>query len=360
MLDGIIARLQAAEGYALVRTGAAEDNCLIGLDSNENYFADADRIGRMAEEAARCDLRMYPREEMIQLREMLGAWLKVDPECVLLANGEDQLIDLAAIAVVREGFAISIWPTYSMYGLRVELVGGKLIQVPLQKDFSLDVPALASGADQLHASIMFLCSPNNPTGNQFSKGDILEVLTRFPGLVVLDEAYAEFAERSLVSLVRDCPNLAVMRTFSKAFGIAGARLGYMIANPQLIDAFAEKVQLPYPVSRFTARLGIECLRNLKVMQNSVSRMKQERDWLMDRLKRLGGLRVLDSQTNFVLISTGGNSSKISVRLRSLGVSVRDLGDVFHFRGCLRITVGTRPMNQMLLGALEEVMSDGRF
>ena len=358
--DEILARLRAAEGYALVRAGVAEDRDLIGLDSNENYFADADLIRRMAEEAARCDLRVYPREEIIELREMLGAWLRVEPECVVLASGEDQLIDLAATVLLKEGSAITISPTYSMYRLRVELVGGKVIQVPLRRDFSLDVPRLVPVADESRTSIMFLCSPNNPTGNQFSETDVVEVLNRYPGLVVVDEAYADFADRSLVPLTRAYPNLAVARTFSKAFGIAGARLGYMIANAELSKAFAEKAQLPYPISRFTARLGIECLRNLEVMRDSVSKMKQERSRLIERLRQLGGLGVFDSETNFVLVCTGRDSSKISARLRLLGVSVKDFSDVLDFRGCLRVTVGTRSMNERFLGSLEEVMSDGQL
>ena len=356
VLDEILTKLQGSQSYGIVRAGVADDRNLIGLDSNENYFADAKLIRGIAKKAARCDLRTYPREELVKLREMLGAWLRVEPECIVLANGGDQLIDLAATILLRGGPSVTAWPTYLVYGLRVELAGGKLIQVPLQKDFSPDVPRLASAADQSRASIMFLCSPNNPTANQFSEADIMEVLTRYLGLVILDEAYVEFAERSLVSLIREYANLAVIRTFSKAFGIAGARLGYMIANPQLSKTFAEKAQLPYPISKFSARLGIECLRNLDAMQDSVSKMKRERSWLIDRLRRLEGLRVFDSQTNFVLVCTNRDSSVLSGRVRSLGVSVKDVGDVLDFRGCLRVTVGTRPMNEEFLGAIEKVMS----
>ncbi len=355
--DEILARLRVSEGYDSARTGEASESRLIGLDSNENYFADAALIRKMAGEASRCDLRVYPREEMIELREKLGAWLHVEPECVVLANGGDQVIDLAAIVLLREGSAISISPTYSMYRLRLELLGGRLIQVPLMKDFSLDVPRLLSVADESHAPIMFLCSPNNPTANQFSEASIVQVLSRYRGLVVLDEAYVEFAGRSLVSLVREYSNLAVIRTFSKAFGVAGARLGYVVANPQLSKILAEKAQLPYPISRFTARLGIECLRNLKAMQDSVHKMKRERSWVIDRLRRIEGFRVFDSETNFVLVCTGQDSSKISAKLRSLGVSVRDFGNVLDFRGCLRVTVGPRLMSEKFLGALEEVMRD---
>ena len=147
---------------------------------------------------------------------------------------------------VREGSAVAVSPTYSLYRLRVELVGGKLIRIPLQRDFSLDIPRLLSAADRSRASIMFLCSPNNPTGNQFSETDIVEVLNGYPGLVVVDEAYAEFTERSLVPLIREHPNLAVMRTFSKAFGIAGARLGYMIANARTQQGLRRESAAPLP------------------------------------------------------------------------------------------------------------------
>jgi len=359
-LDEMLAKLRFTEGYTLIRAGAPEEKDLIGLDSNENYFADADLFQGMVERAARCDFRVYPREEIIELREMLGAWLKVDPECIVLANGEDQLIDLVATVLLKEGFAITVSPTYSMYKLRVELFGGKIVQVPLRKDFSLDIPRIVSVADESHAGVMFLCSPNNPTGNQFPETDIREVLDRYPGLAIVDEAYADFTGRSLVSLTRAYPNLTVTRTFSKAFGIAGARLGYMIANAELSKALTKKVQLPYPISRFTARLGIECLQNVEAMRDSVSKMKEERSWLTERLRRHEGLRVFDSETNFVLVSTSRDSSKICAKLRLLGVSVKDLGDVLDCRGCLRTTVGTRPMNEKLLKALEEVLSDGQL
>jgi histidinol-phosphate aminotransferase len=359
-LEEILSRLQASEGYALVRAGEADDSRLVGLDSNENYFVDVGLVRKMAEDAARCDLRVYPREETIELRKMLGQWLQIDPKCIVLANGEDQLIDLAATILLRQGSAISISPTYSMYRLRVELVGGKVIQVPLQEDFSLDVPRLISAADQAQALIMFLCSPNNPTGNQFSETDIVEVLNKYPGLVVVDEAYVDFTEHSLVPLIRTHPNLVLIRTFSKAFGMAGARLGYMVANAELSKALAEKAQLPYPISRFTARLGIECLRNLEAIRDGVSKMKQERKWLMERLTRIKGFRSFNSETNFILVCTGQNSAKISAGLRLLGVSVKDIGDVLGYRGCFRATVGTRSMNEKLLNAIGEVMSDGQI
>ena len=356
-VDEILARLQSYEGYASARVGGESGNHLISLDSNENYFADAELIRKMARKAAQCDLRIYPREEMIELREKLGSWLQVEPECVVLANGEDQVIDLAAAVLSREGSAVSVSPTYSMYRLRLELIGGKLIQVPLRKDFSLDVQRLLSVAGESRASMMFLCSPNNPTANQFSETSIVQILNGFRGLVILDEAYAEFADCSVVPLIREYSSLAVMRTFSKAFGIAGARLGYMVADPQLSKVFAEKAQLPYPIGRFTARLGIECLRNLKAMQDSVFEMKQERSWLIDHLRRLEGITVFDSQANFVLFCTGRNSSRFSAGLRSLGILVRDFSDVLGFRGCLRVTVGTRSMSEKFLDALEEVMRD---
>lgn len=357
LLDGLLARLQVSGSYAMVRTGVADDRHLIGLDSNENYFADADLICRIAEEAARCDLRTYPREELVELREMLGAWLRVEPDCIVLANGGDQLIDLAATILLKGESAVTAWPTYSLYGVRIELAGGKLIQIPLRNDLSLEVPGLVSAANSSRAPIVFLCSPNNPTANQFSEADVVEVLTKCPGLVILDEAYVEFAERSLVPLVQENRNFAVIRTFSKAFGIAGARLGYMIANPQLSKALSDRAQLPYPISKFSARLGIGCLRHLNAMQDNVSKMKRERSWLIDSLRQVEGLRVFDSETNFVLICTNRDSSLLSAKLRSLGVSVKDARDVLDFRGCLRVTVGTRPMNEKFLGALEEVMSN---
>jgi len=358
--DEILARISVSKGYVPVRTGVASEKDMIGLDSNENYLLEADLIQRIGEEAARCDLRSYPREEIIELREMLGAWLDVQPECIVLSNGGDQLIDLIATVLLRGGTALTVKPTYSLYQLRSELVGGKLIQIPLKNDFSLDAPGLLSAANQTRASIIFLCSPNNPTGNQFSEADIVEVLRGFRGLVLLDEAYVEFASRSALPLAQKYPNVGVIRTFSKAFGGAGARLGYMVTNPRFGETLTKKVQLPYPISKFSARVGIQCLRHLKSMQDSVLRLTQERVWLISRLRRFEPLTVFDSEANFVLVCTGGDSALVCSKLRSLGIAVKDVGDVLDFRGCLRVTVGTRPMNEKLLGGLEQVIKNGRL
>jgi len=166
-LDKTLDRLDSLESYTMVPTETTSEKHLVGLDSNENYFADPKLLRKIATEAARCDLRTYPREEFVQLREMLGGWLGVEPECIVLANGGDKLIDLAATMLVRNGTAVVVTPTYSLYKLRVELAGGRVIQIPLKKDFSLDLPHLVSAAEKSDASLLFLCSPNNPTGNQF-------------------------------------------------------------------------------------------------------------------------------------------------------------------------------------------------
>lgn len=352
----ILSRLQSCETYKQTRTGEESERHIIGLDSNENYFADLALIRKMALQAARCDLRSYPRGGVLELREMLGEWLQVDPESFVIANGGDQIIDLVSMVLLRDGTAITVAPTYSLYRLRPGVTFGRLVEVPLRDDFSLDANRLLSAAEEVDASVMFLCSPNNPTGNSYRAEDIEKIMAKYSGLVLLDEAYVEFADHSLVPLIRKYPNLGVIRTFSKAFGIAGARLGYLVAETQLSRILAEKAQLPYPVSNFSVQLGVLCMRHIEAMKKSVSRLARERRWLIDQLREIEGLQVFESETNFVLVCTSRDSSLVSTELRSQGISVKDVGDVCAFRGCLRITVGTRPMNEKMLSALKQVMS----
>jgi histidinol-phosphate aminotransferase len=202
--------------------------------------------------------------------------------------------------------------------------------------------------------LLFLCSPNNPTANQFGTNEIQLLVKEFPGVVIVDEAYAEFAEYSLVPLQDKFDNLIILRTFSKAFGLAGFRLGYCVANADLATILSKKLQLPYPVSSVTLRMGLKLLENADVVEKVVTRLKVERKKLIRRLNQVNGVRAFDSQTNFVLFQTDEQSDVVYQGLLSRGILVRNLGKILHLNNCFRATVGTPRMNAKLVDGLKEI------
>jgi histidinol-phosphate aminotransferase len=204
---------------------------------------------------------------------------------------------------------------------------------------------------------LFVCSPNNPTGNQFSSNDIARVCDDFPGLVVLDEAYVDFAQESLVSEVMRRKNLAVIRTFSKAFGLANLRLGFIIAHPDWAPLFLDRVQYPYPVSSIAASIAIQLLQKFHLVENGVESLRNERTWLLERLREIEGVEALDSQANFILANLAIEAGKAHKQLLERGIATKKIGQVLDLPNCIRVTVGTREMNSIFLESLNEVLNN---
>jgi histidinol-phosphate aminotransferase len=223
--------------------------------------------------------------------------------------------------------------------------------VPLLKDFGLDIKRLLE-AFTPKARLLYLCSPNNPTGNQFKKNDIEALIEEFSGIVIVDEAYAEYADYSMTSLVDKYANLIVLRTFSKAFGLAGLRLGYTITNATLAKILTEKTPLPFPVSVFTLNMGGKLLENFATVKKAVEELKAERETLITKLNEISGVEAFDSKTNFVLFNTDKPCVDVYQNLLGQGILVKKFGKILHLENCLRTTVGLPKMNAKLLEALE--------
>lgn len=351
-------QLEHTEGYLMPESAPLEGpgatgrpRAIIKLDANENVFLSKDFLGALANEAAQeLDPRFYSTQEHEQLVRALSAHLGVAPEHIVLGNGGDQLIDLVAQTFLDAGTkAVSITPTYSFYRLRAKLAGAQWVEVPLREDFSLDVDHLLEAAGD--ARVMFLCSPNNPTGNQFAADQLRELLDAFAGLVFIDEAYAEFADETVAHWVTEFENLMVLRTFSKAFGLAGLRLGYLLAHASVARPLAEKVQYPYPVSTFSLAMGLKLLAHWEVIRAAIERMRTERARLLRQLATIAGLRPFDSQGNFLLFQVPDAVERVHGELMSEGIFVKKIGTVLEFPNCLRTTVGTPEMNDRLLDAL---------
>mgnify|MGYP001124492780 CR=1 FL=1 len=331
---------------------------ILKLNSNENFFVPLDLLRNVLREVVEeVDPRIYPRDELKELREALSRYVNASPEEIVIGTGSDQLIDLISRVFLRHGDeALSVVPTFSIYERCIEVQGAHYKAVPLRDDFTLDTEKILASATP-RTKLLFICSPNNPTANQFDSREVRLLAGNFGGLVAIDEAYVDFAEGSVVDLVGGFENLVVFRTFSKVFGLAGLRLGCMVANRELARAIDERFQMPYAVSIVALKAALKLLRKTEIIMAAVEEVKAERTRLIRELDRLEGVRAFDSKTNFVLFQVDRSSDKVYRALLDRGVIVRNIGPVLRFDNCLRVTVGPPPMTERFLSALSEVLAE---
>lgn len=312
------------------------------LDANENPFGST-----IAGEHNR-----YPDPLQQRLKAALAQHKDVQPAQIFLGNGSDESIDLLIRAFCEPGSdqVLICPPTYGMYAVSAGINNAPVLEVPLDRSFQLDSEAVLA-AVQPQTKLMFLCSPNNPTGNALDRDAILALAQRFHGLVVVDEAYIDYAPaRSVLPQLRDHANLVVLQTFSKAWGLAELRLGMAFASPEIVRIL-NKIKPPYNVSGLTQRLGLQALANAAQQQRMVAETLALRAALADGLAALPFVHgVFPSDANFLLVQTR-DPRAIYRHLLEEGIVVRDRSSLPGCAGCLRITVGTAAENERLLQAL---------
>ncbi len=328
---------------------------IIKLDFNENLFMPRVKQAKLMKDLAdEIDLRMYPEDEEVKLREKIAGYLKVPKDFLVIGNASDELIDRIIRLFVEKGdIAVSFTPTFSIPRLCVKRQEGEYVAVQIQKNLHLDVKGMVSKFSD-KTRLLYICSPNSPTGTQYKVEDIEKLVKAFPGIVILDEAYGEFADYSFVPRIREFENMIILRTFSKAFGLAALRLGYAVANPELSKILTEKAPLPYPVSGFTLRMGAKMLDNVDMMLESVKQVKSERTKLIKALNDIEGVQAFDSQANFVLMNTQKPIELVSQKLLWKGIMVKKWGKILHYENCFRVTVGLPEMNAKLVEVLKEI------
>jgi histidinol-phosphate aminotransferase len=362
-LEKRLQRLQGLESYSLERTTetiasqykipAAE---IVKLNYNENLFMPREKLVEiMREVAEECDLRIYPQEEENRLKEKIGDYLKAPKNCVVIGNGSDELIDRIGRLFLEKGDkAVSVTPTFPLFKYCIKHQGAECTAVPLLENFGLDAEKLLDNFTS-ETKIFYLCSPNNPTANQFGMDEVEDLIEEFPGLVIVDEAYAEYADYSMTPLVEEYDNLIILRTFSKAFGLAGLRLGYAVTNTDLAKTLTEKTPLPFPVSVFTLNMAQKLLENLDTVKKTVDELKVERGTLIERLNKINGLEAFDSKTNFVLFNTDKPYEDVYQNLLKNGILIKKYGKILQLNNCFRTTVGLPRMDARLLEALKETL-----
>lgn len=336
--------------YAAARDAYADDDeDRVLLDANESPYDGSDS-------GLPVGLNRYPDPRCDETRSALSDWLGVGGDRLWIGNGSDEAVDLLLRTFVDPGEPVVICsPTYGVYAIAARGHGAEVREVRLDTRFDLDVePTLVAARE---AKLVFMCSPNNPTANRLSRDRIAAIARRSSGLIVLDEAYVEFSRQpSLIELLDERWNLVVLRTLSKAWGLAGARVGYMVASPELIQ-FVDRINLPYPLNALSASVAARALRRPEVMQDRVRRTIEERERFGDRLRGLG-LEVFPSDANFILVRVP-HAREVQRRLaEEHRIIVRDRSDLPGLHDCLRISVGRREDTQRACAALEAIL-DGQ-
>ena len=287
------------------------------------------------------------------MKEKLAKQRGVMPENIFLGVGSDEAIDLLYRIFCEPGRdnAVSITPTYGMYKVCADINGVEYREVSLKKDFSLDCDAILQTIDT-HSRLLFLCSPNNPTGNVFPAIEIERLITAFDGIVVVDEAYIDFSSRpSWIRRLNEFHNLVVLQTFSEAWGSAGVRLGMAFASTEIIGILS-KIKYPYNVNQLTQKQAIEMLHKYYEIERWVKRLKEEREDLEKRFSELPlTVEVFPSDANFFLVRVT-DAVKIYNHLVGEGIIVRNRNSISLCGNCLRVTVGTRMENDKLIEALQ--------
>ncbi|NLP44831.1 MAG: histidinol-phosphate transaminase [Peptococcaceae bacterium] len=277
----------------------SEDTGKIRMDANENPFPWPEG---MQEEVFNSTLEFnrYPDGSAKALRQGIATYNNVDWTEVLVGNGSDELIQLILSTFAGPGSSLIVHPpTFSMYWAAATITGTSVEEVPLLGGISLDTEGIIKSSQQAARSVMIICNPNNPTGNAFARSEILQIVRESPGLVVVDEAYYEFSGETLADVINEYPNLLILRTFSKAFGLAALRVGYVLANKTLI-ADLNKVRQPYNVNSFSQQAAAIALKYLPAYLQQVAILKKEIQKISEELGQLPGVTVYPTAANFVL------------------------------------------------------------
>lgn len=308
------------------------------LDANENPFPNG--------------INRYPDPLQEELKHHIAPFKGVPAENIFLGNGSDEAIDLPYRIFCRPGVdnVVAIDPTYGMYEVCADVNDVEYRKVPLDQDYDFSPEALLAATDK-NTKLIFICSPNNPTGNAFQREKIEKVLREFQGIVIVDEAYSDFSKQRPLRLDLDkFPNMIVLNTFSKAMGCAGIRLGMAFASTDII-ALMNKVKYPYNVNILTQQRALEVLKELTVYQRHLSQIIDERDTLMDAFSILPICKkVYPTDANFFLAKMA-DADGIYNYLVKQGIIVRNRNRVALCGNCLRITVGLKEENTALLAAL---------
>ena len=342
----------------------ADASGLIKLDAMENPYQLSEELrAELRVKLSEADLNRYPDPSASRLRNKLKQVMQVpEDKSIVLGNGSDELIQILAMAVAEDDVCLmSFDPGFVMYKMIADFVGIKYAGVALREDFSLDMEKTRQAINEHRPAIIFIAYPNNPSANCYNENEIEEIIAMAPGMVVLDEAYHPFAQRSFMQRLTEFDNLLVMRTVSK-MGLAGLRLGLLCGHPDIINEI-DKIRLPYNINVLTQISAEFVLDNIAELDQQAKKIRDERELLSEAMNAISGLEVFPSQANFILfrvLDGGENNSANDVfdSIKQAGVLIKNMKvDEGLLKNCLRVTVGTAEENKAFVAALVAAMKN---
>jgi len=348
MIDKLVRKnIQKLKPYT-----SARDSYQIGilLDANENS------MGGVIKDNNKLELNRYPDPTQNKLRESLSGYLKVSKNKLFFGVGSDEIIDLLIriFCEPRKDSVVIPIPTYGMYQVACKVNDVKVINVPLNRNYQIDVKSTLASVTN-NTKLIFLCSPNNPTGNILNRKSVLKILKGFNGIVVIDEAYIDFSEKdSFLSELNNHKNLVIIRTFSKAWGLAAVRCGYAVADEYIINLLF-KIKAPYNLNTLTTYTILKALRKVSKKNDFVDKINTEKKKLIEELHGIKEVRkILPSRANFITFKIS-NAKRIFDMLVSKGIIIRDRSSQLNLEDCLRVSVGKPKENKFFIKTLKEIL-----
>ena len=331
----------------------------VKLDANENNWLAGKFQPALKDLLGALPIHHYPDTECTALRLRLAELNGVNLSQVLTGVGSDQIIAWIVQAFVEQGDRVQVMdPTFSMYEINTMMLGGLPVRVPLAEGFVFESAPFLAKAKEEKPKVVFITNPNNPTGGVIPRTELVSLireLAQLDCIIAVDEAYYEFYGETAAELIEEIPQLIVLRTLSKAYGLAGVRAGYALASEAMMESLA-RVKPPYHMSSLDQMAALVCLEQTAEVKPILNNIIQWRSKLEEELKKLN-LTVFPSRANFLLVRTP-QASKIDKRLQEEGILVRSYGESGPLANCLRITVGTEEENQLLLEVFKKMQGDG--
>lgn len=331
----------------------------IKLDANESPYGPSEETqGEIEARLNDIDIRRYPDPHATALKQALAGFLQVPADRLLLGNGSDELIGYLMTSFAGKGGGVLYpTPTFSMYGIIAASLGRKTIEVPLEEDFQIKTDRFLAALRKVSPEIIFLASPNNPTGREFTEELVIPVLEESGAVVVLDEAYIDFAgHNGYLCLLDRYPNLVILRTLSKT-GMAALRLGILTASPPILREL-EKVRLPYNINTFSQTAATVLLRHESSLREQIRAIVSERDRLFSDLSKIPQLCPVPSTANFILFRTD-EPGRLFDHLLDAGILIRNLNAPGPLAGYLRVTIGTPEENREFIHHLQDFFQGGK-
>ena len=341
----------------LIQKGYQVDttSCRVKMDAMENPFALPPLLREKLSEAMKnIPLNRYPEPGAPIIRKKFARHYGVDANMIMIGNGSDELIQTLCSAFINSSSTVIVpLPTFVMYRIIAVNTGHKIIEVPLDDMYELDLDAVLAQITRNSPVLIFLSYPNNPTGNCFSIEKIITIIEKSPGIVIVDEAYGNFSGQTLLPLLKRYDNLVILKTLSKV-GLAGIRIGFLIGSPSLIYEL-DKIRLPYNINTLSQVAAGFYLDHLDIFTGQIQDIVQRREELLSALRKINGIKPYPSQANFIFFSCDFDTDSVYKDLVKEGVLIKNLNSPGMLRNCMRVTVGTQDENNEFLKALKKVL-----